>query len=341
MSIEPFGRLDVDAELRERLLPFCRLKSGEVWEDRVRGHRVGVLDATSQSDVLKLFGAEKVTLAVQDPPYNGAVGNKNTGNLFKMILSEYMSFSQKWIENTLTVLSENASFYVWLGADQKEHFQPLSDFMMMRNYPELTSRSFITMRNQRGYGTQKNWMAVRQECLYYTKGDAYFNLEAEYTDIPKILRGYYKEINGEKTENLERSKSQNIRAGNVWVDVQQVFYRMHENVPGCYAQKSIKAVERIVKASRREGDTITDFFSHAGTTLIAGELLKRHVLTMDNDPIFAEPTIRRLEHLRKTGSLGWQYHNPFPEINDFLIENSVSSKGEQDSLTLFKLPLVS
>jgi len=25
---------------------------------------------------------------------------------------------------------------------------------------ELKSRSFITMRNQRGYGTQKNWMAV-------------------------------------------------------------------------------------------------------------------------------------------------------------------------------------
>ncbi|MFQ3598215.1 MAG: site-specific DNA-methyltransferase, partial [Chloroherpetonaceae bacterium] len=170
MSKEPFGRLDTDAELRERLLPFCRLKSGEVWEDRVKGHRVGVLDATHQSDVLKLFGTEKSTLAIQDPPYNVVVGNENTGNLFKMNLSEYMSFSQKWVENTLTILSENASLYVWLGADQKEHFQPLPDFMiMMRKYPQLVSRSFITMRNQRGYGTQKNWMAVRQECLYYTK----------------------------------------------------------------------------------------------------------------------------------------------------------------------------
>ncbi len=333
MSKEPFGRLDADAELRERLLPFCCLKPGEVWEDGVRGHRVGVLDATSQSDVLKLFGAEKATLAVQDPPYNVVVGNENTGNLFKMNLSGYMSFSQKWVENTLTILSENASLYVWLGADQKEHFQPLPDFMMMmRKYSELVSRSFITMRNQRGYGTQKNWMAVRQECLYYTKGNAYFNVEAEYTDIPKILRGYYKEVNGQKTENFQRSKSEHIRAGNVWVDVQQVFYRMHENVPGCYAQKPIKAIERIVKASSREGDTITDFFSHAGTTLIVGELLKRRVLTMDNDPIFAELTIRRLEHLRKTGSLGWQYHNPFPEINDLLGEQT--QKNQADSLTL-------
>ena len=111
--------------------------------------------------------------------------------------------------------------------------------IMMRGQP-FHARSYITMRNQRGYGTQKNWMAVRQELLYYTKGDPIFNVEAEYTDIPKILRGYYKEVNGEVTENLQRSKSDTIRAGNVWVDIQQVFYRMEENVSGCYAQKPLK-----------------------------------------------------------------------------------------------------
>jgi site-specific DNA-methyltransferase (adenine-specific) len=44
------------------------------------------------------------------------------------------------------------------------------------------------MRNQRGYGTQKNWMAIRQECLYYVKGEP--NFTVQYTDIPKILRRY-------------------------------------------------------------------------------------------------------------------------------------------------------
>ena len=46
-------------------------------------------------------------------------------------------------------------------------------------------------------------MAIRQELLYYVKGDPAFNVDAEYTDIPKILRGYYKEVNGRMTENLE------------------------------------------------------------------------------------------------------------------------------------------
>lgn len=121
-------------------------------------------------------------------------------------------------------LDANASLYVWLGADQNDGFQPLLDFMVMMRDQPFSARSFITMRNQRGYGTQKNWMAVRQELLYYTKGSAPFNVEAEYTDIPKILRGYYKEVNGKRTDNLERGRSDTIRAGNVWVDVQQVFY---------------------------------------------------------------------------------------------------------------------
>jgi hypothetical protein len=37
---------------------------------------------------------------------------------------------------------------------------------------------------------------------------------------------------------------------------------------------------------------------------------------MDVDPIFCEITIRRLEHYRKTGLLGWQAGHPFEGIVD-------------------------
>lgn len=315
MTKEPFGRLDTDEKLRNKIIPFCRLKRGEIWEDSISGHRVGVLDAVDSVEISAIFKNERAVLSIQDPPYNLIVGNENTNNLFKMTLHEYIDFSKKWIENNLSILANNASLYIWLGADQKEHFQPLPDFMLlMRNYPEIKSRSFITMRNQRGFGTQKNWMAVRQECLYYTKGNPTFNPAADYTEIPKILRGYFKDVDGKKTENLERSKSPFIRAGNVWVDIQQVFYLMRENVPGCYAQKPLKSIERIIRASSNENDLITDFFSHSGSVLLAGEMNKRRVFAFDIDPIFVELTIRRLERYRKTGETGWQFENPFPEI---------------------------
>ena len=314
---ETLRRLDVEGSLREKLLPFCRLRLGELWEDKVSGHRVGLLDATSKEDILRLMDGQQAVLAVNDPPYNVVVGNSNTKHLSKTSIESYGDFSSKWIANTNSALMSNSHMYVWMGADYKDNFQPLPDFMiLMRQFANFKSRNLITMRNQRGFGTQHNWMWVRQELLYYTKGNPQFNVEAEYTDIPKILRGYYKKVNGVITENMERSNSEFIRAGNVWVDIQQVFYRMQENVPGCYAQKPLKSIERIIRASTKEDDLIIDFFSHSGTTLLAGEIQKRRVYTIDFDPIFAEISIRRLEHFRKTGHTGWQWKNPFPEIEE-------------------------
>lgn len=312
-TAEKLTRLDIDEKLRKKILPYCRLKQGEIWQDPNGKHKIGVLDATNSADTKVMFGSEKVHLVINDPPYNVVVGNANTQHLSKINVNEYIDFSRKWVSNVFSILQKDAALYIWLGADQNDGFQPLPEFMiMMREFKELKSRSFITMRNQRGYGTQKNWMAVRQELLYYTNGDPSFKVI--YTDIPKILGGYYKQVNGELTDNFERSNSEFIRPGNVWVDIQQVFYRMEENVPGAYAQKPLKSISRIIEASSKKNDLVADFFSHSGVTLLASEILGRKCFAMEIDPVFAELSIRRLERFRNTGKTGWQWNNPFPEI---------------------------
>ncbi|MBN1687090.1 MAG: site-specific DNA-methyltransferase [Spirochaetales bacterium] len=313
--MKPLGipRLDKPGEFHDRVLACCRLKPGEIWTDPVNGHRVGVTDATDAGAVHSLCENETPTLMIHDPPYNIAVGRSTTDALSVRGLSEYIDWCRRWVSSSLDVAAQNAYLYVWTGADQQRGFQPLPDFMvMMRDFKQWQARCFITMRNQRGYGTQRNWMFVRQELLCYAKGDPGFTVE--YTDIPKILRGYYKKVGGELKENLERGKANTIRPGNVWVDIQQVFYRMEENVPGAYAQKPLKAIRRIISSSSAPADTVADFFSHSGTTLLAAELSGRKCITCDIDPVFAELTIRRLEHYRKTGKTGWQTENPFPEV---------------------------
>ena len=304
MRNNPLPRLDASPEVRERLLPYCRLRPGEIWADDGRGHRVGCLDAADEEAVRRLMDGERAQLAVQDPPYNLAAFERRA-------ITPYVEWCRYWVELTDAALVPDASLYVWVGADQNDGFQPLPDFMLMMREQSFRPRSFITMRNQRGYGTTKNWMAVRQELLYYVKGNPIFAVEAEYTDIPKILRGYYKEVNGKVTENLERSRSDTIRAGNVWVDIQQPFYRMEENVSGCYAQKPLKSIERIIRASSAPDGLVIDFFAHSGTTVLASEILGRKCFTADIDPIYAEITIRRLERFRATGRTGWQNGHPF------------------------------
>lgn len=304
MKNEPIPRLDQKLELRNALLRHCRLQPGQLWADPLGRHRVGCLDAADAGDVEKLVGTDRATVAIHDPPYNLVACEERS-------VADFIVWCRQWITTTDNFLAPDASLYVWMGADQNDGFQPLPDFMLMMRKMPFRSRSFLTMRNQRGYGTQKNWMAVRQELLYFTKGSPTFNVDAEYTDIPKTLRGYYKDVGGVRTENLQRSKSENIRAGNVWVDVQQVFYRMEENVNGCYAQKPLKSCDRILRASTNEGELVIDFFSHSGSTLLSAEMLDRRCFTMDVDPVFCEITIRRLEQFWANGRTGWQNENPF------------------------------
>ena len=327
MQNNPLPRLDSSPELRSKLLPYCRLKLGDIWIDPVRGHRVGCLDASSHQHVSNIMTEETAQLAIQDPPYNVAAFER-------MSPREYVQWCQTWVSHTFEVLAENSSLYVWLGADQNDGFQPFPDFILMMRDQPFYPRSMITMRNQRGYGTQKNWMAIRQELLYYIKGKPKFYVDAEYTDIPKMLRGYYKKVNGKTTENLERSRANTIRAGNVWVDIQQVFYRMEENASGCYAQKPIKCIDRIIRASSSPGDLVIDYFAHSGTTLIAAELLGRKCYTLDVDPIYAEIAIRRLERMRATGKAGWQNGHPFENDAPDLVgaPKAVTEISAQESL---------
>ncbi|HCY75575.1 MAG TPA: site-specific DNA-methyltransferase [Ignavibacteriales bacterium] len=306
MLNHPLPRIDKDETLRKLLLPYCRFNEGTVWNDKTIGHKIACIDISNKNDVKKVFGKLKAKLSVQDPPYNFIAFKEKQD-------ADFIKWCKEWIALNIEVSNKNSSFYFWLGADQSNHFEPFGGFIEMMKLSGLNSRSFITMRNQRGYGTQYNWMAIRQELLFYTQGKPKFNIKSEYTDIPKVLKGYYKEIGGDKTENLERSKSHFIRAGNVWIDVQQVFYRMEENVNGCYAQKPLKAIKRIIEASTTKNELVTDFFSHSGTTLIACELLGRKCYTFDYDPVYCEISLRRLENYRETKKTGWQNSNPFFE----------------------------
>ncbi len=319
----PLPRIDNDVRLRELLIPYSRFKPGDVWNDPQGKHKIACLDATDGIILEKLTGDKRASLAIQDPPYNFVAFEEKD-------LSNFIEWCRKWVSITNRCLSGDSSFYIWLGADQNNHFQPFADFIVMMRDFEFNSRSLITMRNQRGYGTQKNWMSIRQELLYYIKGKPVFNIEAEYTDIPKILNGYYKTINGQKTKNFERSKSEFIRAGNVWVDIQQVFYRMEENVNGCYAQKPLKAIDRIMLSSSAKNDVVVDFFAHSGATLLSAERYGRRCLTSDIDPVFCEIVLRRLENYRTTGKLGWQNSNPFEEeiTNDQKLKNYLSETCE-------------
>ena len=164
---EPFGRIDRDQALRALLLPFCRIGPGEIWEDSVAGHRVGVCDATDPRQVKRIAAAVMPRLCIADPPYNLPLGSRRGSATGTMARPRYDEFTSAWLDAVLAVMASTASLYVWLGADLRDNFRPLPEFLAaMSARREWEPRNWITLRNQRGYGTQANWMWVRQELLY-------------------------------------------------------------------------------------------------------------------------------------------------------------------------------
>jgi site-specific DNA-methyltransferase (adenine-specific) len=149
MINQPIPRLDRGEELRENLLANCRLEPGQIWTDSVNGHRVGCLDASSLADVRKLCGDERATLAIHDLPYNFIAFEEKRSQ-------EFISWCRVVVNHTSGVLADSSSLYLWIGADQRNGFTPLPELMLMMRESPFTSRSFITVRNQRGYGTQNN-----------------------------------------------------------------------------------------------------------------------------------------------------------------------------------------
>jgi len=93
-------RLDEDIETRQKLLPLCRLKPGEIWIDPVRGHKVGCVDAADPTHIQDLMGAEKARLAIHDPPYNLVAFETRS-------IEEFISWCKSWIAATSHALASD------------------------------------------------------------------------------------------------------------------------------------------------------------------------------------------------------------------------------------------
>ena len=94
MKNDPIPRLDENSEAYKSALKECRLSPGEVWQDAERGHRVGLLDATVDTDVAKLFGEDEASLFINDPPYNLVAFERRS-------VEEFIDWCRLWVTNSI------------------------------------------------------------------------------------------------------------------------------------------------------------------------------------------------------------------------------------------------
>jgi site-specific DNA-methyltransferase (adenine-specific) len=121
------------------------------------------------------------------------------------------------------------------------------------------------------------------------------SLRMHFTQLDDDGRRYRERTINDKTYRYYADEGR--RLGTVWTDTPAMVANtpLRKEGTGYPTQKPERLLERILRASSREGDTVADLMCGSGTTLIVGAQLKRRVVGGDMSPVAIDVARKRLE----------------------------------------------
>ena len=239
-------------------------------------------------DFLNALPGECADLAIIDPPYNLKVASWDKFKSEKA----FLEFSYAWIDAFLPKLKNTGSFYIFNTPyncalflhylQDKAHFQ-----------------NFICWHKKDGLSASKRRYNSNQESiLFYT-----MNAKGYYFDCESIRVPY------DSTQRIAHaSKKGIIKNGKRWYpnpngklcpDVWEIVSERHKNkINGKVVKqnhptpKPREMIERMIKASSKEGDLVLDLFSGTGITSLVAKDLKRKFIGCERDTCYLNEKMR-------------------------------------------------
>ena len=178
------------------------------------------------------------------------------------------------------------------------------DFIDYRPYLNLNSKIIWYQPSRLAQG-RTNYTNNYDLIAYFSKGKSKtFNLddiripqlvELEHRrrceNVPSVVGGRFG-----KTKFNDKGKN----PGDVWGDIKQLTYKSKELLDRNFLntiQKPIKLIERIVRASSKDGDLVLDPFIGTGTTALVCKNLKRSFIGFEIDPKLIAVCEKRLRNV--------------------------------------------
>jgi adenine-specific DNA-methyltransferase len=227
-----------------------------------------------------------VDLVFADPPYN--IGKNFSGHKDKWKKDEdYLNWCYRWIDLCVQKLRPNGSFYVMTSTQ----FMPYFD-IYLRDKLEILSR-LVWYYDSSGVQAKNFYGSMYEPILYCVKDSDHYTFNAHEILVEAKTGAQRKLIDHRK--NPPRVYNSEKIPGNVW-EFSRVRYRMdeYENHP---TQKPIALLERIIKASSNEGDTVLDPFSGTFTTGFVSKSLQRNFIGIELQEEYVKIGLRRLGFL--------------------------------------------
>lgn len=231
---------------------------------------------------MKTLESNCVDLIIADPPYFRIKGD------FDFVWKdeqEYLNWCRKWLLESKRILKDNGTLILWGGVGKKQiTFARLA--IMIEDESILIRQNWITQRNTRGIGSNKNYMSAREDFLFLTKSQNYtFNVPYSNEKSTRKDLG----ANGKPRKNTHK------RISNVWYDITEASQSSIERCehPTIKAQK---LCDRIIQTHSNENDLIFVTFVGSGSEIISAINNNRKVFGCEIDKkyyVLAENRIRK------------------------------------------------
>lgn len=281
--------------------------------------------------IMRQLPSSSIDLIYIDPPffsgrnYNVIFGDKNEVRSFSDIWEGGMPGYLVWLNARLyemkRLLKPTGSIYVHLDWHASHYVKVEMD----KIFGADNFRNEIIWYYRRYTASSRNFQRLHDVILLYSKSATWkFQDQYEpYSDTAGTADSHYKQDENGQWFRWQKRKGQEAykvflnpegkKVGDVWA-LQHINASDKERI-GYPTQKPEELLERIIKASSEEGDTIADFFSGGGTTPCVAQRLDRRWIVCDQSRIAVAITADRVAKVieEKIGKL-------FP-VPDFTVEH--------------------
>jgi DNA modification methylase len=275
---------DFDEEKELKAIKIPKTKLGDLIQ--LGSHRLICGSCSDPAVLQKLFAKEQASAIYSDPPYNikldyssGIGGKQNYGGNVNDTRSydEYKEFIRKSITSALSVAKKDAHVFYWCDQTYIGLFQEL-----YRNLGIENKRVCLWLKNAQNPTPGVAFNKCYEPCVYGLRGKPY--IAKDLTSLNEVMNKEMDTGNSLLEQTLDHL--------DVWA-VKRLSGKDYEHA----TSKPPKLHEKAIRRCTRPGDIILDSFMGSGSTLIAGEQLKRRVYGCELEPIFCDLIIRRFEKL--------------------------------------------
>ncbi len=273
---------DVEKELKEIKKP--KTKLGDIYQ--LGMHKLICGDTTDLDVIKKLFEKEKAHMIFSDPIYNiglsydsGLGGKQSYGGKTtdKKTDVDYKEFLRKSITNAVTISHDNCHYFYWCDESYIGILQEL-----YREFEIENKRVCLWIKNGQNPTPNVAFNKCYEPCVYGVKGKPYLSKNEQSLN----------EVMNKEVGTGNRLIDDVLDLFDIWL-VKRLAGSEYEHP----TMKPSTLYEKAIRRCTKPGDIIFDGFGGSGSSLIAGEQLKRKVYLVEIEPIFCDLIIKRYEKL--------------------------------------------